>query len=249
MAKPKKFIIFGIQRTGTIYLMRILDSHPQIFCIGEAFQDIDTPCHHQVQIPRFQTFIKKSIIHRALFLIQRRRLVYEYLDNIYTSLSSDAFGFKLMLNQYENYPELSEYLKTRNYRIIHLIRKNLLKTHISQIRASRTGVYVARKLQRQIKINIPTNSLLYSLTDLKRKNLAIENYIKNLKLPCFTVYYENLQQNNNELNLILEYLEVDDTVDLSPKTKKITSDDLSTVVENYDEVVAILKNSQHEKYL
>ena len=155
-----------------------------------------------------------------------------------------------MLNQFKKYFEIADYLKYHDFKIVHIVRENLLKTHISQIRARHTGVYVARNDQQQIKIALPRSQILKDLDNIKNQNYILTQSIEQLGLCCCTVSYERLQsQKNDQLHRILEFLGVESSVNLSPKSAKITSDDLSQVIENYDEIYSLLKNSEYKKYL
>ena len=54
----RRFVILGTQRTGTILLMGLLDSHPEIACIGELFQHRADYVQHSV--PRYRLYVASS---------------------------------------------------------------------------------------------------------------------------------------------------------------------------------------------
>ena len=126
MSYPLRFIIFGIQRTGTIFLTQMLDSHPQILCIGEAFQDVDTPCHHKFKIQRYRTYVADSFFRKLKNRLMKHRSIKSYLNKVFSSNSFKAIGFKLMLNQLELHPELINYLRSYNFKVVHIVRNNIL---------------------------------------------------------------------------------------------------------------------------
>jgi len=228
----------------------MLDSHPQILASGELFQDVDTPCHPKLIIPRYSAYVKSSFVRKIKNRFIRHCALKSYLDFVFSSYSFQAIGFKLMLNQLTTYPELLDYLRFHNFKVIHIVRNNFLKIHISRIRAKQTGLYVTRDLQHQNKITVPPESLLTDLDKIKNQNRQLCLYLDRMELNSYTVEYESLQQARaNVLKKIMNFLNVDNSIVLSPKSIKITSDDLSKVIENYSEISSLLKNSEHERFL
>ena len=95
--EPVRFVILGVQRTGTILLMGLLDSHPEIACTGELFQHKTDLVPHSV--PRYRLYVTSSLKARVLHLAARRQSIQNYLDNVFTIPDAPAVGFKLMLDQ------------------------------------------------------------------------------------------------------------------------------------------------------
>ena len=95
---------------------------------------------------------------------------------------------------------------------------------------------MVQAMQKHLKINISTNNLIRNLEKIKNENMQIQNYVNVLGLSACKVYYEDLvSQRDIELSKILEFLNVDNTVKLKPRSVKITSDDLTQVIQNYQQ--------------
>jgi len=250
MTQKTKFIVWGTQRTGTIFLTRMLDSHPDILCLGEAFQNTDTPCHQDSSIIRYDRYIKQSIFHRLCNHIFREYPINKYLDYVYSLRNTSAIGFKLMLNQHEKYPCVLDRLKKDNAKIVHIQRENILKTHISAIRAKKTGVFFSTDSIVSYKSHIPCKNLINDLISLEAKNTRLKDIINSYQFEQITVSYENLTSNlSSESSNILSFLGVDNTISLTTQSCKITSDHLENSVENYKELVNTLRNSKYESLL
>jgi hypothetical protein len=250
MAPKTKFIIWGIQRTGTIFLTTALDSHPDILCIGEAFQDTEKPCNQDTSILRYVQYIKQSMSRRFLNHILRKQTVNKYLDYLYSLQNPRAIGFKLMLNQFKQYPSVLDRLKQDKTKVVHIHRANILKTHISSLRAHKTGVFYSSTAPDPYKIHVPCENIIEMLISLETKNTLLKEIINKYQLEHMTVSYEKLTNNlTAEASKILCFLGVDNNIELKPQSYKITSDHLEGAVENYSEIVKSLSNTKYESLL
>jgi LPS sulfotransferase NodH len=242
-------VICGIQRTGTTLLVGLLDQHQDIVCVSELFQNKSD--HVRYSIPRYKLYVRHSTVRRVLDLLVRGAAVPSYLDAVYSSFDTGAAGFKLMLDQVRRYPPVLDYLKRHGFRIIHIFRENLLRTHISRLRARKTQVYVSAGPVDRIKVHIDVDSLPEDLAALSDDSAALTNLLLGLKLELFSTSYEKLagEGRQAELEKILSFLGVDATVNLKPRSVKLTPDDLMQVVENYDEMAGALRHTAYECYL
>lgn len=244
-----RFAIFGVQRTGTTLLMGLLDQHPDVLCVGEIFQYRTEDVQHGIR--RFRAYVHDSPRRRFLDLIRWRGIVHDYLDTVFPPFDESATGFKIMLDQIRRYRPVLDYFKQNQYRILHVVRSNVLKTHISRLRARRSGVYHSSQPKTGTKIRIPVASLLQELTRLSNDNAELASLVSELGLAGHTTTYETLRGKKwpAEQQRILDFLGVDPDVELRPKSIKLTADDLEQVIENYDEVVRVLENTPYESCL
>jgi LPS sulfotransferase NodH len=248
MMGETRFVILGIQRTGTTLLVRLLDAHPEVVCVGELFQSKSAPVDHD--LPRYRGYVADSMGRRLLAPLLCRRSVHRYLDRIYGTLQVPAFGFKLMLDQVRRYPAVAAYLREKDFRIIHVVRENLLKTHVSRLRARQTGIYASTEPLPGTQVSIPTASLAGDLDALARENRALESLTAGLGLTQISVSYEAITGDRSQgLSRILSFLGVDATVELESQLVKLTPDELSRAVENYEEMAAALAGSDYEHHL
>jgi Sulfotransferase family len=243
----QRFIIAGTQRTGTSLIESTLNSHSDIRCLGEVFlfrrgrgKFIEASYRQFVDQRRFA----RSIAHYT----DRRRLVKEYLDEFYQVSNMRATGFKFMLSQANQFPDAIRYLQENKIRVLHVVRDNALKTLVSRISARSRKLYHSIEDIEVDKVYLPPRRLLKSLAQIldeseRWKHLAAEN-------PYLKISYESfLDDRDQVLKSMLNFLGVEYATSMSSDLKKINSDNLSDVVVNYAEVTRILTGTRYEIFL
>lgn len=224
---PKnKFVIFGYQRTGSTLLVDLLDSHPLIECEGEL--------------------LLNHMFNPNRFLYRRARLSRE-----------DIYGFKLLTPHFAyqgiKQPDIFiQGLVDSGYKIIKLIRINILRTAISLIYAINSGKF---HFQRSSK-NKGVPKICIDLTELIEKIHWIE-YSISLQdqaisdFPYLEVIYEDdlidPSCHQETVNRISDYL----GVQYEPvKTKWVKySDDLSQTIMNIDEIKTFIRDTKYSEFL
>lgn len=242
-----RFFIAGIRRTGTTAIRTALDAHPQVRCVGEAFNFGD----------RFKTirglncedgyrqYINSIPAGRARDLLLRTPTVNQYLDHLYAMPDYDAIGFKLMHFQGRKFPMVIKYLRRNNVRCIHIIRKNVLKTLVSCAVKRETGRSHTKLATQKTQVNLEEDKLL---KDLERYDRDNKDWVKQTQgLPYLLVYYEDFAENKSrELTRICEFLGVEPTAELEPRYVKGSPNDIREILINYDAVERILKGTRFE---
>ncbi len=249
MTEQTRFVIIGVQRTGTTLLMSLLDQHPDVICVGELFQFRTEDVQYGVR--RFRAYVHDSPVRRVLDLLRFGGILHDYLDTVYPLLDAPAAGFKIMLDQIRRYRSVLAYFSQHHFKIIHVVRKNILRTHISRLRARQSGIYHSAQPIAGSKIRVPVTSLLQDLSSLAADNATLATLVSELGLPCHSTTYEKLrgEQWSSEKRELLSFLSVDPAVDLLPRSVKLTPDELHLVVANYDEMVRVLEDTPYETYL
>jgi LPS sulfotransferase NodH len=228
------FVVLGTQRSGTTLLITLLDSHPEIFCAGEIFNTNPTKIHHD----------------EFSYRNNKNKKIYEFLDYFYKKNNKfKAVGFKLMLDQLKLHPDILNFIKNNNLKIISMERENTLKTYISHLIAKKTNIWASGSPVKQVRISIDTASIIAELDAIVQKKE--ENEKISSKFDCLKVTYENLTTNKEKtVRVILNFINVNDRfIELKTSQTKINSDELKDVIENYEEVYTVLKNTSYEKYL
>jgi hypothetical protein len=245
-----RFVAFGLPRSGTTFLIRLLDSHQQILCMEEILQPVSSTCHTVYPIPRYQLYREQSAYKQLISKLARDYALRQYLDWIFENYRNEAVGFKLMLSQLQEFPYVGEYMQKGQFKVIHIVRENLLKLHVSQVRARLTDVWVSKKPVAQTQVNIPVRELLNNLQDLENQQQSQAQLIRQMQLPHIELVYEKLAQDYSQALLpVLDFLGVDKEIKLNTEVRKITSDDLSQVIENYQEVTNTLASTKYEQLL
>ena len=240
------FIVAGSQRTGTSLIVSTLRSHPDICCHGEVFlysrgrgKNIEASYRHFIN----QKKVPRTISH----YLNRDRLIGEYLDYTYANTDSEAVGFKLMLDQVREFPEIRAYLQKKSIRILHVIRENVLKTMVSRVSAMTRGRYHSNEKVELAKIQLPVRGLLTNLDALEKEILDWRRYAA--ESPYLCISYETFNAGRDvELQKAQDFLGVD-YKPMASTLKKLNSDNLVDVVENYDELVMTLSGTRHERFL
>ena len=96
--------------------MGLLDSHPDIACIGELFQHkgrlFGILC---TTVP----FVRCRLTEKSDSGSCGERVDHtgSYLDSVFVTLDTPVAGFKLMLDQARRFPMLLDYLKAHDFKI------------------------------------------------------------------------------------------------------------------------------------
>ncbi|MFK5951081.1 MAG: sulfotransferase [Methylococcales bacterium] len=236
----KKFVLVGTQRSGTTFIRHCLNSHDDILCHGELF--FKNYPHEEGYFKQKETLLAGGLRH----LLFRSSMVRRYLDCYYSRVGYQAVGYKLMYAQTRwipySFPAALSYINDNALSVIHVIRENVLKTHLSREVARQRKVYHAQNKAEIKKIILDTGNLLNELNKIKAENIWWEKSFGNK--DYLAISYESFVANKEkESKKILDFLDVVNNQDLVSSNVKITSDILSDVIENYADVVTCLKTS------
>ena len=106
MSRPATFVVVTTQRSGSSWVVDLLDSHPSVACYAELFRVTDRTIadYGASRVPRFTVTLDVDADPTARRLLPRRlsylrRLVREHDD-------ARAVGFKLMYDQVPDHPGL-----------------------------------------------------------------------------------------------------------------------------------------------
>ena len=252
-----KFIILSNQRSGSTLLVFLLDSHFQIQCWSELFQKIDPnklnkshyPKHYKIS---WVQFYESSPTRQFLYKFRKSALVNKYLDNIYTNTRDkniQAIGFKLIYSQLEAFPQVKDYIKKNNIKVIHCIRRNSLKTIISLETAKARRKFATREPLETIPITLKCDNLI---DRLNKMSTLIKNYseIRSHTNSYYEIFYEDLISNKEtESRKLLDFLGISDYRILTTDLLKMNPDSIEDIVDNYEELKDTLQDSEYESFL
>lgn len=234
-----RFAIVTTQRSGSTMLGNTLNTHPDVYCYGEPFQKT-------TRYPwTFESYARSKRRRGALRKVAPQLLIPRYLEVLQIEAPrSVAIGFKLMYNHRKRHPELIWMLRRRDYRVIHLVRENVLRSHVSAAIASRRGVWAAHETPDAVTISLDTRSLIRDL-DRRMANIELHRRLLN-RLTTFEVAFERLVADRRAtLSAIAEFLGVDAEIELVTTNAPLASGDFSELVENHAEVAATLLGTQY----
>ncbi|MCF6171950.1 MAG: sulfotransferase [Bacteroidales bacterium] len=182
MKKKTKFLIFGQGRSGSNLLVDLLNSHPDIHCDRELFNE-------------------NSIKGKDVF---RRKLIKSfpgyYIHHQTNKYPEKLYGFKLLTYQLANFPAIRSKLFNHEWKIIHIRRKDVLAQTLSDIVALKTGKYVRKQKDKaDNKIFTIDPQDVVSMINIKMNDMEFE--LELLKgLNYLEIIYENDLANSSKWN-------------------------------------------------
>ena len=177
-----------VQRSGTTFIGTSLDSHPDIAYFGEVFKVRGWYLNRATKKPTrrkpyqgesgYSSWSDKTVFRQLGHFFWRAKMTRNYLDNFYESGSHKATGFKLMSSQARRFKEIIPYMVKNKVKAIHIVRKNVLKTHISRLVASSRSVYHSDKSIDAPKNTVPVSNLIASMEKITAKNAQWEEALR-----------------------------------------------------------------------
>lgn len=244
-----KFVIFTTPRTGSTLLIKSLDSHPEVFCGGELFFFKGAIYHNEWRYP----FLRLPIGSKLNYLINYPKIflsLKDFLNKFFSASEKGekARGFKLMHFQTFYTPGIFAYLKSNDVKVIVLIRKNILRNTLSDLRARATKVYHNEKGAAD---NIPKFKV--NLEELGKKMRQIEGFNTQLErasegLNRKIVYYEDFENWETTMSGILQFIQVAD-IPVKAVSQKLNPEKLEDMIENYTEFCTWINDNGYSKYL
>ena len=238
-----KFVILTTQRSGSTFFWRYLDSHPEVSAHGEVF------LNSMKREDCYSVYRRSTLGNRLLHVLSREGSVKNYLQWFFKQYGDvKAAGFKLMYNQLTAYPLLEQWFEEENIHVIHLIRKNILKTIISRKTAEKRNIYHSTEKLNTDKIYIDTKHLISDIEEIKGEIESNRNKIKHNNY--IEVFYEDISSNLKKYaSETLSFLGINSYEDMNCDLKKINPDSLEDIIENYDEVCQELAGNNYISFL
>lgn len=238
-----KYVIVGTQRSGTTYLRHCLNSHPEITCHGEVFQKLYPDNYGYYQ------YIRTNPVYRVSHYLARSAVVSSYLNKLYSKSRGVNIGFKLMYSQVRfipyAFPMVIDYLKKNEISIIHVIRRNVLKTHLSRLAAEQRQLYHAKQEQAMEQVHVETKGLLHELRKIEGENAWWREKFSSGRY--LDVEYERFILNKDEQSKrMLDFMNVRRFRELTSSNVKINPDDLTLLISNYEDVDKCLADTEFE---
>lgn len=159
-----------------------------------------------------------------------------------------AVGFKLMYDQLEDFKCLKELIKNEGVLIIHLIRTNLLKMHLSKLTRRKRGVAHSSKKVEKVKVGVNHKTILNQLDELNDDQQRMKKMFPGN--PYLEVTFEDIFYRQTEIaRKVCDFLGVEQCKIRPPVLKKLNPDSVRDIVENYDEVSKKLIGTRYEHFL
>ena len=122
------FIIYSSPRSGSSWICDLLDSHPQIVCLGEIF-------HNSKLITGADNSFNKEIVTN-FNIKQKNERPFDYFRHLKNNSSAKYFGFKVFPRHANGV--WKKFLTRQNFQHIFLYRENKL-AQFSSLQLARTS--------------------------------------------------------------------------------------------------------------
>lgn len=228
-ARQTRFVVLSHGRSGSTLLVDLIASHSGVHCDQEILSH-----------PLLVTSALRHVEQRA---------------RLFGSL---AYGFKLRPNhfatqQIEDPARFMRRLHDDGWRVVHLVRRNVVRTALSFLRVQQTGVFHQRArggAVERYRFHVDPEALIAGAEQVEHEQgvelAALEG------IPRLTLHYEDdlldAASQQAALNRLFDYLELS-SVTVSSEFVRLTGDRLAEVIANYDEVAARLAGTRYEPLL
>ena len=234
------FIILGRSRVGSNFLRGLLNAHSQITAFGEIFRDVtDTDWDHTGYFQSAQT-VTALQNDPAAFL--REKLFGRFPRYL------KAVGFKIFYYHAPN-TNVWAYLQAETgIRVIHLKRKNILKTHLSRKKAAATDLWekTSHRQERQTTFELDYDECLSDFIRTRQWEREFDAFFQSH--PMLEIFYEDLAANRaREMRRVEQFLNVD-FEEVQPSTRKQSKAKLSETILNYDTLKSRFAGSEWEVF-
>lgn len=224
-----KFIVLTRSRTGSNLLVQTLDTHPQVAAYGEEFAKLEGKTIQQKWTDIFQP------MPRGVKAVGFKIFYYHPLDHF--EGAGDVWG---------------KLVEDKSIRIIHLMRRNKLRTIVSREIAGKTDKW--RKANMNNTATAEDKKIMLSLDDLRYQlnyttKAEIESQQRFAAHSTLNMYYEELTTNiNDQINKVFDFLELRH-LPLRIPTKRQNPEKLSELLVNYAEIKKELAGTEWETCL
>jgi hypothetical protein len=261
--------IYTEARSGSNYVVDLFNYHPHLVNYGEVLGDWTKP--HQL----YRRLARRLPDRAYLNLVYTSR-VFFYLSQIYYAYQNiklrkpvqfkrysriHSVGIKDFHHTLVKYHLLDFLVQFSGLRIIYLYRRNILKQHVSLEMMRATNI-VSTEITRDGKAKVPSAKAkvhisIPAITDIlanaEQEVLQRDEILSRLPPQhVLRVAYEDLFASPASVEQfrleVFRFLGVE-PIEVSSRQRKLSSDHLSDLVSNYDELHHVLSNTCYAKYL
>ncbi len=249
------FMIFATQRTGSTWLMSLLDAHPAIASYDELLIPGETGSGYwgRTDLEFFEPYYIRRRRHDHS--IARALWTFRYLNALYSSRrGTEAIGMKLMYDQLWHNPWVLVAIVRHRVRVIHLVRTNLLDIFLSEETAEARQRYHAwgGDVVDTPAVTLDSRKLTDRLKSLEYRVRLARCLLTLLPISHMEVSYEHLMADPSLVTDIAAFLNVGIQADTPPFASRFTKLNASPkhdLITNYDEVERTLTGTRFERFL
>ena len=272
-SRVKRFMILSTARSGSNYLVNLINSNSSTtFTYGELFNlnsltkdkiniALKSPVKYLIKSLRLSARHYRTVGFK-IFYYHATKKGYGNNNPDLVKVASKTLKDRIgIFNSYikanyeideltDKFSEVWRYLREKDFDVVHLKRKNLLKSYVSLKKAYITDQWTSGndsvKGVKDIKINLSYKECSNYFNLIKTYERKYDLFFKNHNI--ITVYYEDLVSHKKQtINRLEKFLSIKITsTDLM--IKKQEGKPLSEVVLNYQQLKRDFLNSKWNKY-
>jgi hypothetical protein len=256
--KPVRFIILTNGRSGSNFVVNILNQHPNVVNYGEVLGEWTLP-HKLFKRLTWLTrwdwagFINWLLSSRLAHIIGQWRSIraHQIRGHVRRTKPFDsisAVGFKDFFFLIER-SGLADFITTSDFRIIHLRRDDSLARAVSLQRMAASGQAVQHESSAKPAVHIDTARLLQDLDAMAREQ-AFEDRLVSALEPArrmqidYQDYFFDIRRMDALNQNMFEFLGVAPCV-VQAEHKKISGDALGDDILNLEQVILALRGTPH----
>jgi LPS sulfotransferase NodH len=242
------FVVLTITRSGSTWLVSLLDAQPGVTAYGELFLDQPGSTfieQHQgaAAAPRFHV-VKDQLGSRRWFQL------YRYFNELGpTAAPQDAYGFKLMLHK--KTLDILAMLVVHRYRLICLVRDNVFEGAVSRLIMELTGEAHGSTAAADRRFCLDPSALVQEMRKRRRGIDGLRTVSRLWPWPALMVHYDELREHQQAtLERILRLLGRPQPAlsVASPLVRRIQRP-YDELFENVDELVAAVDRARLSAHL
>jgi hypothetical protein len=273
-----RFVILFYARTGSTVLAHALNSHPRILCFREVFNWLHGDSYVDFSVDRYDNnSADDGRLRRADPIAFLEKRIFCQHPQI-----TSAVGFKLAYVHCDaqwGFPAVLDYLvPDKHIRIIHVQRRNMLKSLASDRLAAITGEYLRIRAFPGLS-SIPKD-LIHPARAFRRARVFVRQSLRQAHMPtrvalsveeCKAYFqgtraaiarHEELFREHDKLSVFYEeilssrdevFARAQSFLGVEPRTltvdlKKQNPDDLRALIENYDQLREAFAGTEYSEF-
>jgi LPS sulfotransferase NodH len=246
--RPRLFVILTTQRSGSGWLVDLLNDHPDVVTYGEVFRVTDTSVaeYGATAVPNFEVMVPAGTFSTSVSLVWQR---FDYVRGLARAHpGARAVGFKLMYDQTRDHPGLMSALVLAGARFVHLVRRDHLSALISfdiAFHRDRWHYYEGDEVP-TARVHADPGELLRRLDERDSEITRFRRRVSRLPVRVHELAYEDLRERRDDvLREVVHFLGAP-SVPRPLRSPLVPTSSVSGLdaLENRDDVVAALAGTR-----
>lgn len=244
---PKEFCIVTQQRSGSRFLSTMMASDPDVMQLGECFQNTTKNAQSFLNYLVQNATAQAAMTWGSFYKKAWQSYIAEHKQNL--SGRQSSLCFILMYNQLDLLPKNFLDFIFQKYHVVHLVRENLLRRHVSNFVNSQRLSPAHRKVEAELTTcTLPLNGIVKDLDASASAIAAVRKILVDSKV--MEVRYEDLasRDGSHHARLVADFVGIGQ-YPLTTDLKQTNPFPLRSMLNNFDEVSDVLRGTGYESLL